>query len=59
MSDEGQQPGRGGVLRALAGGLRDTFRDMVEEGRQGASEAQDRWWRRYDDLTKYRKGKQR
>lgn len=43
------------LARAIWGALKDTGNDMVAEGRRGAMEANDRWWHRFDDLTKFRK----
>jgi hypothetical protein len=41
--------------RALWGGLADTARQALEEGRKGAQEAYDEGWRRFDDKTRYRR----
>jgi hypothetical protein len=41
--------------RAVGLGLRDTLRDVLDEGRKGAKEAQDQAWRRYDTKTKHRR----
>lgn len=42
-------------LRAIALGVRDTARDMLDEGRKGAKAAENEAWRRFDDKTKYRR----
>jgi hypothetical protein len=44
-----------GWARAIVGGVRDTARDMVDEGRRGAREAYDQRWRDFDGKTKYRR----
>jgi len=41
--------------RAILGGIRDTARQALDEGRRGAQEAYDEGWRRYDDKTRYRR----
>ena len=41
--------------RAIAGGIKDTARQMVDEGRKGANEAYDEGWKRFDDKTRYRR----
>ncbi len=45
-------------LRAIALGVRDTARDMLDEGRKGAKAAETDAWRRFDDKTKYRRNRQ-
>jgi hypothetical protein len=44
-----------GWAKAIAFGVRDTARDMVDEGRRGAREAYDKGWRDFDGKTKYRR----
>ena len=44
-------------LRAIALGLRDTAREMLDEGRKGAKAAENEAWRRFDQKTKYRRNK--
>jgi NADPH-dependent glutamate synthase beta subunit-like oxidoreductase len=41
--------------RAIVLGIRDTARDMVDAGRAGAREAQEEYWRRFDQKTKRRR----
>jgi hypothetical protein len=41
--------------RAIWGGIVDTAHDVVDEGKRGAREANDEWWRRYDAKTRYRR----
>jgi hypothetical protein len=45
------------LARAILDGLKDTAHDMVEEGRRGAREANENWWRRFDDKTRFRGGR--
>jgi hypothetical protein len=44
-----------GWARAIVLGIRDTARDMVDEGRRGAHDAYDEGWRDFDNKTKYRR----
>ncbi|MCC6382468.1 MAG: hypothetical protein IT304_08155 [Dehalococcoidia bacterium] len=41
--------------RAIALGIRDTARDVVEEGRKGARRAYEEGWRDYERKTKGRR----
>jgi hypothetical protein len=41
--------------KAIAGGLKDTARQVMDEGRKGANEAYDEGWRRFDDKTRFRR----
>jgi hypothetical protein len=41
--------------RAVALGVRDTAKDMLEAGRQGARAAQLEYWAHFDELTKNRR----
>lgn len=41
--------------RALVLGVRDTAKDMVDEGREGAHEAYEDGWRRYASKTRRRR----
>lgn len=43
--------------RAIVLGIGDTARDMLEAGRQGAREALDDGWRRFDEKTKRRRSR--
>ncbi len=43
--------------RAIAFGIGDTARDMLDEGRRGAREAYDDGWRRFDAKTRFRRRK--
>jgi hypothetical protein len=45
--------------RAILGGIKDTARQVVDEGRRGAEEAYDDGWRRFDDKTRYRRTRDR
>ncbi|MGE5597109.1 MAG: hypothetical protein ACM3S1_13885 [Hyphomicrobiales bacterium] len=38
--------------RAIALGIRDTAKDMLEEGRRGAREAYQEYWDRFDEKVK-------
>ena len=44
-----------GWAKAIALGVRDTARDMLDEGRRGAREAYDKGWSDFDGKTKYRR----
>ena len=44
-----------GWAKAIAGGIRDTAKDMLDEGRRGADEAYEQGWRRFDTKTKNRR----
>ena len=59
--EAGRRPERGvlGWARAIALGIRDTAQDMLDEGRQGAREAYEDGWRRYDNKTRYRSKRRR
>ncbi len=41
--------------RAIVGGLSDTAREVLDEGRRGAAEAYDEGWRRFDGKTRFRR----
>ncbi|MBI2767488.1 MAG: hypothetical protein HYX53_16455 [Chloroflexi bacterium] len=41
--------------RAIVLGVQDTAKDVVDEGRRGAHEAYDAYWRRYEAKTKHRR----
>jgi len=45
--------------RALALGIRDTARDMLDAGRDEARDAYNEYWRRYDAKTKLRSERRR
>ena len=44
-----------GWAKAIAGGIADTAKDMLEAGREGAREAMDEGWERFDRKTKQRR----
>ena len=44
-----------GWARAIVLGVRDTARDMLDEGRRGAHDAYDESWRDFDKKTKFRR----
>jgi hypothetical protein len=44
-----------GWAKALVFGIRDTAKDMLDEGRRGADEAYEQGWRRFDSKTKTRR----
>ncbi len=44
-------------LRAIALGIRETARDMLEAGRTEARNAYQEYWQRYDEKTKLRRRK--
>ncbi len=44
-----------GWVRAIGLGIRDTWQDMVDEGRKGAREAYDEGWRNFETKTKHRR----
>lgn len=44
-----------GWAKAIALGIGDTARDMLEAGREGAREAMDEGWERFDQKTKHRR----
>lgn len=56
-----RRPSRGIVdetldwVTAFFAGLRDTASDMLQRGREGAAEAYDEAWDRYDAKTKHRR----
>lgn len=55
---EGEERGGNPVVawaRAVVLGIKDTARDMVDEGRRGADEAYDEGWQRFDAKTKNRR----
>jgi hypothetical protein len=59
-AEPGQQrriPGAGalGFLQAIGLGLKDTAADMVRAGREGAAQAYDEMWERYEGKTKHRR----
>lgn len=41
--------------RAVWGGLKDTAREVVDEGRKAAQESYDEGWDRFDAKTKFRR----
>ncbi len=41
--------------KAIALGVADTAKDMVEAGREGARDAMDEGWERFDRKTKHRR----
>ena len=43
--------------RAVLGGIRDTARDVLDEGRRGAREAYDEYWERFEAKTRHRRRK--
>ena len=43
-----------GAIKAVALGVRDTAKDMLQSGREEARRAHDEAWSHYDDLTKHR-----
>lgn len=45
-----------GWAKAIALGIGDTARDMLDAGREGAREAMDEGWERFDRKTKHRRG---
>jgi hypothetical protein len=42
-------------VKAFALAVKDTARDMLDEGRRGANEAYEEYWRRYEEKTKHRR----
>jgi hypothetical protein len=44
-----------GWAKAIVFGIRDTAKDMLDEGRRGADEAYEQGWRRFDTKTKNRR----
>jgi hypothetical protein len=44
-----------GWAKAIFGGIGDTAKQALDEGRRGAAEAYDDGWRRFDDKTRYRR----
>lgn len=44
-----------GWAKAIALGIADTAKDMLEAGREGAREAMDEGWERFDRKTKHRR----
>lgn len=42
-------------VRALALGVRDTAKDMLDAGRKGAGEGYAEGWKRFDKKTRYRR----
>lgn len=41
--------------RAIVLGIQDTAKDVLAEGRKGANDAYDEYWRRFDRKTKRRR----
>jgi hypothetical protein len=41
--------------KAIWGGIGDTAKQMLSEGRKEAAQAYDDGWRRFDDKTRYRR----
>jgi hypothetical protein len=50
-------PGSGafGIVQAIGLGLKDTASDMLRAGREGAAQAYDEMWERYEGKTKRRR----
>ena len=46
-----------GWAKAIAGGIGDTAKGMLDEGRRGAREAMEDSWDRFDQKTKHRRDK--
>ena len=44
-----------GWARAIALGIGDTAKDMLDEGRRGARQAMEDGWDRFDSKTKHRR----
>ncbi|HMO54938.1 MAG TPA: hypothetical protein PJ994_10575 [Tepidiformaceae bacterium] len=44
-----------GWAKAIVFGIGDTAKDMLEAGREGAREAMDEGWERFDRKTKHRR----
>jgi hypothetical protein len=44
-----------GWAKAIVGGIGDTAKDMLEEGRQGARKAMEEGWDRFDAKTRNRR----
>lgn len=44
-----------GWAKAIVGGIGDTAKDMLDEGRRGAREAMETGWDRFDTKTKHRR----
>jgi hypothetical protein len=44
-----------GWAKAIVFGIRDTAKDMLDEGRRGADEAHEQGWRRFETKTKNRR----
>lgn len=44
-----------GWAKAIVFGIGDTARDMLDAGREGAREAMDEQWERFDRKTKHRR----
>lgn len=45
-----------GWAKAIALGIADTAKDMLDAGREGARDAMDQGWERFDRKTKHRRG---
>ena len=43
--------------QAVVKGIGDTAKQVLREGRRGAQQAYDDGWRRFDDKTRYRRGR--
>ena len=44
-----------GWAKAIVGGIGDTAKDMLEEGRRGAREGMETGWDRFDAKTRHRR----
>ncbi|KAA0241090.1 MAG: hypothetical protein HUU14_07000 [Dehalococcoidia bacterium] len=55
----GEEPGFAVLdwARAVALGIQDTLREMLDEGRRGAREAYDERWKRFDAKARKRRGR--
>ena len=62
LPESAPEPGTGheppaGLVRAVLLGVRDTWKEMLAEGRRGARITHDRRWREFDEKTKYRRSR--
>lgn len=56
-ADDGEPIDRSvaGWARAIWGGIVDTAKDVLDEGRKGAQSGYEEGWKRYDAKTRYRR----
>jgi hypothetical protein len=53
--DEDDEHGIVTWVRALVQGVKDSFRDVIDEGRRGTNEAYEEGWRRFERKTRHRR----